>query len=135
MSEVRDTLTNAATNAADKALTTLLDRIEMAGGAPVSDELRPLAAKYAPALVQMTAAEVFAWLDLAAANPTKAYEAMVKRLDGAGIVSEWGNLNNEWTAANRDNAEAIARRKAIVTDVATGIVRGLVKLMLPMVSL
>jgi predicted deacylase len=134
MSEVRDTLTNAATNAADKALTTLLDRIAQAGGSPVSDELRPLAAKYAPALVQMTAAEVFAWLDLAAANPTKAYEAMVNRLDGAGIVSEWDNLNNEWTAANRDNAEAIARRKAIVTDVATGIVRGLVKLMLPMVG-
>jgi hypothetical protein len=75
----------------------------------VPPELRPVAAKYGPALVAMTAEQFAAWLDLLIRGKTyAAWQEVMARLDDAGLLAEWQDVGTAWDTANAANAERLA---------------------------
>lgn len=135
LEELQTAAEKAGNAVAARAIDALLERIAKAGGEPISDELRPLAEKYAPALVQFTTKQAIDWLELATANPAKAYREVIERMPPEAVINEWDKLNDEWAQANADNAAAIAKQKAMVAEIATAFTRGLAKVMLSLVGL
>jgi hypothetical protein len=79
-------------------------------------ELRPIVAKYAPALVEMTAEEFCAWLELLVLGRTyEAWESLMARQDNPGLLEAWRKAASEWDDANARNAERVAlQRQALL---------------------
>jgi hypothetical protein len=85
--------------------------------------LAPVIAQYGPALAQMTAAEIWAWLDLAAKGDAfKAYGAIVAKLPAQELVDEWDQINAKWQTANAQNAAAVAWQHEAMTAVLRALV-------------
>ncbi len=75
-------------------------------------ELRPIVAKYAPALVRMTAEEFCAWLELLILGKTfEAWEALLAKQDNAGLLAAWRQAADRWDEANARNAERLALQR------------------------
>ena len=75
-------------------------------------ELRPIVAKYAPALVKMSAEEFCAWLDLLVLGKTyEAWEALLTAQDDAGLLEAWRDVGGRWDEANARNAERLALQR------------------------
>ena len=82
----------------------------------VPERWRPVAAEYGPALLAMSADELWRWIDLLAkGSVTEAYSAILHKLDNAGLVSEWGKIGLDWQAANERNTGRLAiQREAVL---------------------
>jgi len=73
--------------------------------AQVPDEFRPVAAKYGPALVAMTADEFAAWIDLLIMGRTyAAWQAIMAKLEDADLLAAWRKTADKWDEANAANA-------------------------------
>ena len=73
--------------------------------AKTPEQFKPVVAQYGPALVEMTAKEFCAWLDLLINGRTvEAWKTIVSRLDNAGLMAAWESVNEKWEDANRENA-------------------------------
>jgi hypothetical protein len=79
-------------------------------------QFRPIVARYGPALIQMTAEEFLAWVELLIAGETReAWDTIVRRLDNPGLQASWESLQDKWHEANRRNAARLKlQRDAIV---------------------
>ena len=98
----------------------------------IPPELRPVAVQYGPALLEMTADEVWAWIELLiAGNTAEAFQVVIDRLtvtDRLAMMSEniagWNTLN----AAN-------AARERLQRDAALAVLKVLLTIALAMVGL
>ncbi len=78
----------------------------------VPEQFRPVIREYGPALLKMTAEEIWAWIELLAAGRSdEAYETIVAKLDSAGRLAEWRKLRAKWQGAVDKNAERIDLQK------------------------
>ncbi|KPK82786.1 MAG: hypothetical protein AMJ81_09245 [Phycisphaerae bacterium SM23_33] len=78
----------------------------------VPEKWRPVAAEYGPALLAMTAEELWAWIHLLLnGKEDQAYQALLAKLDNPDLLAEWTRLNDCWQAANQANAERVALQK------------------------
>ncbi|KKM65419.1 hypothetical protein LCGC14_1491420 [marine sediment metagenome] len=83
--------------------------------AKVPEPWRPIVAEYGPALLAMSAEELWAWVRLLAeGKDDQAYRAVLARLDDAELLAEWDRLAEQWHEANRRNAARadLSRRAA-----------------------
>lgn len=100
--------------------------------AKVPEQWRPVAAEYGPALLAMTAAELWAWIDLLAkGKQAEAYAAVLAKMGGAEIVAEWNQLAAEWSAVNAQNAAKVDLSKRAIA----GILKVLLTISLALVGL
>ena len=86
--------------------------------AKVPDPLKPIAKEYGPALLKMTADEIWAWITLLIQGKTdEAYKVVLAKMDSQDLSAEWAKLNAEWATANAENAARInlAQRAALAT--------------------
>jgi hypothetical protein len=73
--------------------------------AKVPEPIRPVAAQYGPALLKMSADELWAWIGLIVQGDTdEAYKAVVAKMDNAQLLAEWGKKLDAWKEANTENA-------------------------------
>lgn len=84
--------------------------------AKVPETWRPVAARYGPALLAMSAEELWAWIGmLVNGKELEAYEAVLTKLGNADLLDEWGVLRADWQTANARNADRVAlQRKALL---------------------
>ena len=81
----------------------------------VPAQFRPVAARYGPALLKMSADELWAWIELLIrGDATAAYRAVLSRMDGDDLVGEWDRLGAQWAETNADNAARLAIQRAAV---------------------
>ena len=80
--------------------------------ARVPEPWRPVAAKYGPAIVKMTADEFAAWIDLLLRGRTyEAWEAVLKGLGNADLLAAWQEVGSKWDEANARNAARLALQR------------------------
>lgn len=85
--------------------------------------LAPVLAQYAPAFAAMSAAEIWAWIDLATkGDEAKAFAAIVVKMQNPELINEWSALNTKWQTANEANAVAIAWQREAVAAVLKALV-------------
>ena len=83
---------------------------ELLGKLP--EELRPVVAKYGPALIKMSTEELWSWVDLLIAGKTaEAWTVVMQRMDNADIMAVGVSLGEKWDGANVKNAAAVALQK------------------------
>lgn len=82
----------------------------------VPEQFRPVAARYGPALLQMSAAELWGWVHLLIEGRTDAaYRAVLDRMDNADLITEWDKVNDQWKEANIQNAASKdVQRRAVL---------------------
>ena len=86
--------------------------------AQVPEELRPVAAKYGPALLKMTADELWAWVEMLIAGDTmRAYRAVCQKHDNTALLAAADGILMEWEDANAENASRIELQKSAITGV------------------
>jgi len=74
----------------------------------VPPQLRPAATKYGSALVQMTAEEFCAWLELlVTGRDRQAWDTLLRKLGDAQLLRAWDQVGAEWDQANAANAERL----------------------------
>jgi len=81
--------------------------------AKVPEEFRPVVAQYGPALLAMSAEELWAWIQLLLEG--KSGEAMAKvvaSLDNAELFAEMEKLDAAWATANAKNTEKMALQRS-----------------------
>ena len=98
----------------------------------IPPELRPVAVQYGPALLEMTAAEIWAWIEMLIAGQTaEAYQAVIDRLpmtDKLAMMSE--NIKG-WNDLNTANAAKLAMQR----EAALAVLRAMLMIALAMVGL
>ena len=73
---------------------------------------RPVVARYGPALLAMSADELWAWIEqVATGRPADAYADLLARLDRHELLDEWRRLIEAWDEANAANARRIATQR------------------------
>ncbi len=78
----------------------------------VPEPWRPVVSQYGPALLRMSAEELWAWIRLLlAGNEEQAYRAILARLDDAELLNEWDRLSASWQSANCAEADRLALRR------------------------
>lgn len=78
----------------------------------VPEPFRPVAAEYGPALLAMSADELWRWIGLLAkGDQDAAYREVLAKMPGAKLVAEWDRVNEKWNEANAENAAAKALGK------------------------
>ena len=82
----------------------------------VPEEFRPVVAEYGPALLKMSAEELWAWIDLLARGDCdEAYRAVLAQMEGADLLAEWAKINGRWQDANKANADRLdLQRRALL---------------------
>ena len=76
-------------------------------------QFQPVATKYGPALIAMTAQEFADWLDMLINGKTMdAWRAVTAKLSNADLVAAWSDVKENWEAANEKNADRIALQRA-----------------------
>jgi len=77
------------------------------------DNLKPIAEEYGPALIDMTAKELWAWIMLFVnLEHEEAYRTILSRMTEDDIMAEWDKKLESWVTANKENAIAIAIQKS-----------------------
>ena len=100
--------------------------------AKTPEALRPVVAKYGPALVTMTAEEFCQWLELLLlGQDDKAWRALLKRMPNADLLAAWKEKAKEWAGA----ADANARRIALQKEATLAVLKVLLTASLAMVGL
>ena len=78
----------------------------------------PWIATYAPAFINMSAAEIQAWIEmLILGDILPAYKAVIVKLPNTDLLGQWDTINTEWETANVKNADRIALQKAAAVAV------------------
>ena len=78
----------------------------------VPEAWRPVVAEYGPALLTMSAEELWAWIRLLlAGREDQAYRVILERMDSDDLLAEWDKLSQRWQDANQRNAERVALQK------------------------
>ena len=86
--------------------------------AKVPEPLRPVVAEYGPALLKMSAEELWAWIQLlVTGHHDAAYQSVLARMEGADIVAEWEKVKDGWQVANVKNTARIALQRSALTAV------------------
>ena len=99
--------------------------------AKVPEPWRPVVARYGPALLAMSAEELWAWVELLlAGRDDQAYRAVLARMEGADLLAEWDRLAGQWQSAN----EANARRRDTQARAVTAVLHVLLTAALSMVG-
>ncbi len=81
----------------------------------VPERFRPVAARYGPALLKMSADELWAWIDLLIrGDATAAYRSVLSRMEGADLLAEWDRVGQQWAEANAENAARLEMQRAAV---------------------
>jgi len=76
------------------------------------EPLRPIIAKYGPALVAMTAQEFADWLELLIVGRNdEAMATILARLDNADLIARWKAAAADWKDAAAANAAAVKLQK------------------------
>ena len=84
--------------------------------AKVPEQWRPVAAQYGPALLAMSAEDLWAWIDLLVKGYSdEAYRMLLEKLGSPEVIDEWVTLSADWQTANAANAARVdLQRKAIL---------------------
>ena len=86
--------------------------------AKVPTQFRGVASQYGPALIAMTAQEFSDWLNMLLNGKTReAWAALTAKLDNAGLVAAFQEINANWEAADNTNAANVALQKKAATAV------------------
>ncbi|MCL2645601.1 MAG: hypothetical protein FWD61_01185 [Phycisphaerales bacterium] len=103
------------TEAAAQSLETVIAQVTAKLGKTQAAALAPVIAQYGPAFVAMTAADIWAWIELASkGDPYESYAAIVAKLPNQELANEWASINAKMQTANVQNAAAVAwQRDAI----------------------
>ena len=100
--------------------------------AKVPPAFRPVVAKYGPALVNMTAEELWAWIELLLAGRTfEAWQNVIGRLDNADLLDAWQDAGRKWDEANERNAASLRLQR----EAALAVLRALLTAALALVGL
>jgi hypothetical protein len=76
------------------------------------ENLQPVAEEYGPALLEMSAKEIWAWVNLLLnLEYEKAYKTLLSRMNQDDIMKEWEAKIEKWKQANAENAAAIMLQK------------------------
>lgn len=95
-------------------------------------ELRPLARQYGPTLAAWTAEELWDWIDLLMRGRwQEAHETLLAGMSEGDLLEEFRNLTAELAAANIDQA----RKRHLLTEAATAVLRGVLVLAVSLVGL
>jgi len=98
----------------------------------VPEPWRPVVSRYGPALLKMSADELWAWIDLlAGGRDDAAWRAVLARMDADELLAEWDRLAEKWQSAN----EANARRRDTQAAAAAAVLHVLLTAALAMVGL
>ncbi len=96
------------------------------------DGLKPVAAQYGPALITMTTAEIWAWVELMIVGDTaKAFKNVIDKLPTSDKLAMMATNLAKWNDLNAANAAKIALQK----EAATAVLRALLAIVLAMVGL
>ncbi|HUS91425.1 MAG TPA: hypothetical protein VM695_06215 [Phycisphaerae bacterium] len=78
----------------------------------VPERWRPVAAKYGPALLEMTADEFLRWVELLLSGKTQeAWAVVMERTGDADLLAAGESLNDKWLDANRAEAAKLALQR------------------------
>ena len=98
----------------------------------VPEPWRPVVSRYGPALLKMSADELWAWIELLlAGRDEQAYRAVLARMDESDLLAEWDSLAGQWQSAN----EAAARRRDTQARAVQAVLHVLLTAALAMVGL
>ncbi len=76
------------------------------------EQLRPVVARYGPALAAMTAEEFCDWLELLImGRDDEAWRRLLEQSDNAGLLEAWKTAAANWDQANEANARRVALQK------------------------
>ncbi len=76
------------------------------------EQLRPLVARYGPALAAMTAEEFCDWLELLVlGRHDEAWLRLLEKSDNPGLLDAWKTVAADWDEANAANARRVALQK------------------------
>ncbi len=76
------------------------------------EQLRPLVARYGPALAAMTAEEFCDWLELLVlGRDDEAWLRLLEKSDNTGLLDAWKTVAADWDEANTANARRMALQK------------------------
>ena len=126
------TIVEPLTEAATQSLATIIDQVTAKLGKTQAAALAPVIAQYGPAFVAMTAADVWAWIELATrGDPYESYSAIVRRLPNQELADEWASINAKMQSANIQNAQNVDWQSEAIA----GFLKGLVMIATSMVCL
>lgn len=78
----------------------------------VPEQLRPAVTKYGPALLTMTAQELWDWIELClAGNTAEAIRTVYRRMPESELVGAMQKNLDGWNAANAANAARVALQR------------------------
>ncbi len=96
------------------------------------DGLKPIAVQYGPALVKMTADEVWAWVELLISGKTaEAYKEVIDKLPPSEKLALMAKDIAKWDELNTKNAAKIGLQK----EAAVAVLKALLTIALTMVGL
>jgi len=80
--------------------------------AQTPEQLRPVVARYGPALAAMTAEEFCDWLELLIlGRDDEAWRRLLEQSDNPGLLEAWKTAAANWDEANAANARRVALQK------------------------
>ena len=80
--------------------------------AKTPESLRPVVARYGPALAAMTAEEFCDWLELLIlGRDDEAWRKLLEKSDNLGLLEAWKTVAAKWDEANAVNARRVALQK------------------------
>jgi len=80
--------------------------------AKTPERMRPIVARYGPALAAMTAEEFCDWLELLIlGHNDEAWRRLLEKSDNPGLLAAWKTAAADWDEANAANARRVALQK------------------------
>ena len=126
------TIVEPITEAAEQSVQAIIEQVTAKLGKTQAATLAPVIAQYGPAFVAMTAADVWAWIELATrGDPYESYSAIVRRLPNQELADEWASINAKMQSANIQNAQNVDWQSEAIA----GFLKGLVMIATSMVCL
>jgi len=126
------TIVEPITEAAAQSVQAIIEQVTAKLGKTQAATLAPVIAQYGPAFVAMTAADVWAWIELATrGDPYESYSAIVRRLPNQELADEWASINAKMQSANIQNAQNVDWQSEAIA----GFLKGLVMIATSMVCL
>jgi len=118
-----DTTATLVSQTAATATAQILTQVTAKLGQSQASALAPVITQYGPAFAAMSAAELWAWIDLAAqGDPYAAYAAILAKLPGQAVADEWKAMAGKWQTANAANAASLAWQRDAISAVLKALV-------------